>query len=230
MSITEKSGFQQSRRNWNSRLRAWQIDLYNRAMHGKTAPQFAELIWVSVQKIQYATKAGSSKQSGRVISHWPTHGFGPVDQTVAIKAYIAHWRDGVAWEDTGIYEAMMEQIHIHGKVDRLRTFADIKLRYQQLDALYTSIQKTGRLNTRRELVPGNFREEGGILINIGPEGAPYFGRKGNHRLALAIAAKLEFIPAQLGVVHIDGLPALPSYRETPLIRTKPWRNIPLSAF
>lgn len=226
MSITEKSGFQQFRRNWNSRLRAWRTDRYNLTMYGKNAPQFAERIWVPVQKIQYAVKVGSSKQSGHVINHRPTRGFGLVDQTVAIKACITHWRDGIAWEDTGIYEAMMEQIHIHGKVDRLRTLADIKLRYQQLDALYISIQKAGHLSTRQELVPGNFREEGGILINIGPEGAPYFGRKGNHRLALAIAAKLEFIPAQLGVVHIDGLLALPNYRETPLTGTKPL----LSAF
>jgi len=212
MSITEKSGFEQLRRNWNSRLRAWRIDRRNRSLFGDNAPRFAERLWVPVSDIEYAVKAGSSKQSGRVISHWPTQGAGRVDQTVAIKACIAHWRDGMAWEDTGIYEAMMEQIRLHGKIDRMRSLADIKLRYHQLDALYENVRKSGCLSTRQELVPGNFREEGGILINIGPEGAPYFGRKGNHRLAMAIAAGIDRIPAQLGVVHIDGLSSLHQYR------------------
>jgi hypothetical protein len=184
-------------------------------LHGSEAPRFAERIWVPVPKIQYAVKVASSKQSGQVISHWPTQGAGRVDQTITIKACIAHWRDGVAWEDTGIFEAMMEQIRLHGKVDRLRSLADIKLRYQQLDAIYDSVLNTERLNTRQELISGNFREEGGILVNIGPNGTPYFGRKGNHRLAMAIAAGINIVPAQLGVVHIDGLSALSDYRKVP---------------
>jgi hypothetical protein len=121
----------------------------------------------------------------------------------------------LSWEETGIYDAMMDQIRKHGKVDRLRTLEDIKLRYRQLDALYESVLQAGRLSPREELISGNFREEGGILVNIGPDGKPYFGRKGNHRLAMAIAAGIDRIPAQLGVVHIEGLPALPCYRNAP---------------
>ncbi|MCZ4287103.1 hypothetical protein O4H29_19910 [Marinobacter salarius] len=215
MGITEKSRFEQLRRNWNSRLRAWQTDRQNKALYGEDAPRFAEQLWVPIYELEFAVKAGSSKQSGQIIRSWPTGGLGRVDQTVAIKACVAHWRGGLSWEETGIYDAMMDQIRKHGKVDRLRTLEDVKLRYRQLDALYESVRQAGRLSPRDELIPGNFREEGGILVNIGPDGKPYFGRKGNHRLAMAIAAGIDRIPAQLGVVHIEGLPALPDYRNAP---------------
>lgn len=215
MSITEKSGFQQSRRNWNSRRRAWHTDRYNRKVYGKNAPLFAERIWVPVEKIQYAVKAGSSKQSGQVIHHWLTRGLMRVDQTVAVRACIDHWQYGVDWKDTGIYEVMVEQIQTRGKVDRLRTLADIKLRYQQLDTLYSNIQKTRRLSTRQELISGNFREEGGVLINIGPDGTPYFGKKGHHRLAIALALRFEYICAQLGMIHVSAIDHLESLRQAP---------------
>jgi len=215
MGITEKSRFEQLRRNWNTRLRALRTDRRNRALYGDDAPLFAERLWVPLSELECAVKVCSSKQSGYVVNHWPTKGLGSIAQTTAIKACVAHWRDGQSWEETGIYEAMMERIRLHGKIDRLRTLTEVKTRYAQLDMLYESVKKAGRLSTRQELIPGNFREEGGILINIGPDGAPYFGRKGNHRLAMAIAAELDYVPAQLGAVHINGLPALPGYRNIP---------------
>lgn len=211
MSITEKSGFEQFRRNWGSRRRARHIDRHNRKQYGSRAPQFAERLWVPLSKLIYATKIGSSKDIGTVVDEWPDEQV-PVAQTASIKACLAHWRDGVAWEDTGIYEVMMDHIRRNGKVDRLRTLADVKMRYQQLDSVYENVRKTGRLDTREELVPGNFREEGGILVHIGPEGAPFFGKKGHHRLAIALALDLDMIPAQLGAVYKPALAALETYR------------------
>ena len=109
---------------------------------------------------------------------------------------------------------MMAWIEEKGRVDRLSTRAEVLQRYEQLDVLYESVLKDGKLRTRKELVQGNFREEGRVLIHIGPDGRPYFGGKGNHRLAIAIAAGLEQFPAQLGVVHISALDSLWRYRSS----------------
>lgn len=213
MGITEKSGFEQLRRNWNSRFRAWRIDRRNRALFGESASWFAERLWIPTKDLKYAVKIGSSKESGRIINHWPTSDIVPIEQTTSIKACVDHWQGGLSWQETGIYAVMMEQIRRNGKVDRLRTLADVKTRYAQLDTMYGKVRKAGRLSTRQELIAGNFREEGGILINIGPDGVPYFGFKGNHRLAMAIAAGLDEFPAQLGVIHTDGLESLHYYRQ-----------------
>lgn len=216
MGITEKSRLGQLRRNWNSRLRAWQTDRRNRTLYGEDAPKFAERLWVPLAELEYIAKIGSSKDSGQVVDSWPEGQPEHLDRAISIRACVDHWRDGIPWEKTGIYDVMMDEIQRNGKVDRLRTLDDVKTRYAQLDELFQEIRATGRLSTREELIPGNFREEGGILINIGPDGRPYFGRKGNHRLAMAIAAGLDYVPAQLGIIHIDSLPMLGHYRNPPI--------------
>ncbi|MDX1636284.1 MAG: hypothetical protein R3280_16720 [Marinobacter sp.] len=215
MSITEKGRLQQWRRNWNSRLRARRIDGANCRQYGNEAPRFAERLWVPLEQLQYAVKAGNSKQSARIIHSWPADKVVPIEGLQTIRACIQHWRDGVSWEQTGIYDQMMASIREHGKVDRMRTLDDIKQRYQHLDRLYQTVVAAGGLSPREALIKGNFREEGGTLVHIGPDGAPYFGRKGHHRLAMALAAGFAFIPAQLGVVHVDGLAGLADLRQRP---------------
>ncbi|WP_111498262.1 hypothetical protein [Marinobacter bohaiensis] len=208
MSITEKNGFQQWRRNLNSRIRARRIDARNQTLYGPHAPQFAERLWVPTAELQYAVKAGSSKDSARVIDQWPANRVIRVIDIDTIRACLQHWRDGVSWEDTGIIERMMRHIREHGKVDRLRTLAQVDARYDELDRLFESVIRAGQLSPRQDLIAGNVREEGGPLVHIGPDGAPYFGRKGHHRLAIALAGNLDYLPAQLGVVHVDGLSGL----------------------
>ncbi|KPQ01931.1 hypothetical protein [Marinobacter sp. HL-58] len=212
MGITEKKRFQQIRRNWNSRLRALRIDGKNRKQYGDMAPKFAELLWVPTDSIDYSVKVGSSKDSARVVQDWPDQLVVPVRELPSIKACLAHWQDGVAWEETGIFQQMLKKIDEKGKVDRLRNLDDIKSRYQSVDELYRQVALSRRLSPRSELIPGNFREEGGILIHIGPSGTPFFGKKGHHRLAIALALKLEYVPVQLGVVHISAIKSLEAFR------------------
>lgn len=215
MSITEKSGFEQIRRNWTSRLKAWDRDRKNRQQYGPEAPLFAERLWIPVDQLQYALKHWSTKQSGRVVSEWPAEELTPINEIEVVRACARHWHENIPWEETGIYQRMMEYIRQRGRVDRLTSENDVKIRYQELDELYNTVIQSGTLSPRHELIKGNFREEGGILAHIGPDGAPYFGGKGHHRLAVALAAGVDFIPAQIGVVHRDGLPKLGAFRDQP---------------
>ena len=88
------------------------------------------------------------------------------------------------------------EISDHG----IETEKEIVLRYEELDNIYYQIKKEGRLKSQSELFEGNFREKGGVLIHIGPNGEPYFGLKGNHRFAIAYILNIP-IPAQIGLVH-----------------------------
>jgi hypothetical protein len=212
MGITEKSRFAQARRNWNTRRRALLTDYRNRRNFGPEAPKFAERLWVDPAQIESTGKIASSKQSGQVIHTWPHEALSPLLDSPSIKACLQHWRDGLPWEQTGIIEQMLKAIEQNGKVDRLRTEEDVRIRYEELDRLFFETSKDMRLKTRSELVPGNFREEGGILVHIGPEGKPVFGRKGHHRLAMALCLRLQSIPVQIGVVHDSAIGELKRFR------------------
>lgn len=209
LGIIEKSPFAQWRRNWNSRRRAWLRDSYNRRHYGPQAPKFAERLWIPTPQLQQFIKHWSSKQSGQVVSQWPANPPVAITALTTIKACLAHWRDGADWEETGIFAVMMAAIDKQGRVDRMRSLEDVQQRYAYL----AKVCAEGGLQTRQQLLKGNFREEGGILVHIGPDGQPYFGGKGTHRLAMAIAAELPCFPAQLGCVHQAGINALPALRQ-----------------
>lgn len=217
MGITEKGKLRQLLRNFSSRRRAWQVDRKNIKTYGELAPLFAERIWVRTSELELALRVQNSKASAKVINSWPDRTPENVTKIRTIEACLRHWRDGISWEESGIYELMLEAIRRHGKMDRMKSLEDIRRRYQELDELYDTVQANGSLSTRQDLNPRNFREEGGILVHLGPEGKPYFGKKGHHRLAAAIAAGLPKIPAQLGVVHIDALSALNQFRAASLV-------------
>lgn len=213
--ITEKGQISQARRNWTSRLRAWRVDRYNQRCFGPDAPRYAERIWIKAADAKLALKAGNSKQSALVTENWPQRDPVPVTELVTIKCCLDHWRENETWEQTGVIDQMLRWIEANGKVDRLSNREQVIKRYAELDALYERVVKEGRLRTRQELVKGNFREEGGMLFNIGPDGEPYFGGKGHHRLAIVLAAGLECFPAQIGVVHSNALDSLSGFRSPP---------------
>jgi hypothetical protein len=84
-----------------------------------------------------------------------------------------------------------------------------------LDELYRRVKAEGRLRTREELFPRTFREDGGILVHIGPEGEPMIGDAGKHRLIIAKLAGVLSIPVQLGEIHVSALGRLNALRQPP---------------
>ncbi len=124
-----------------------------------------------------------------------------------------HWLEGVSWKDTGIYDELMSKINRYGSFDGCRNEKDVLGRYSRLDELFCRVRKEKKLRSQQELSQRAFREEGGILIHIGPGGEPYFGGNGNHRMAIAMAAGLHRIPAQLGAIYVDALVKLPVLRQ-----------------
>ena len=107
---------------------------------------------------------------------------------------------------------MEDLIEKHGVADGCRNLTDIVRRYDRLDLIFERAKQEGRLRTMEEVNPGCFREEGGVLIHVGPEGELFFGGLGAHRFAIARILKLP-LPAMIGCVHVSAIPYLTQLRQ-----------------
>ena len=141
-----------------------------------------------------------------------------LDTLVKMRCCIAHWRDGQTWEQTGIFDLMMAKIAHSGRPQSgCRTIADVRARYARLDRIFETVRRGGALRG----ADGSQRHGGravpdGIEIHIAADGAPIFGNRGHHRLAMARVLGLPRIPAMLGFVHEQAVTHLPGYRWPPV--------------
>ena len=200
-------------------------DLKNKAKYGLNAPVFAERIYIKPaecnqaihsEAIKKITGLHPRKASGFVVhGKWPVdeqEGLMDVDKLPKVQFCYRHFVDGVPWEETGVYEHMASLIEKRGKVDGCANSNDVVQRYQNLDQLYSQVKQEKALRKTKEVKKGVFREYGSVLIHIGPGGKPFFGGGGAHRFAIAKILNLEYIPAQIGCVHVSAIPTLKKLR------------------
>jgi hypothetical protein len=200
-------------------------DQFNAAQFGSIYPMYGERIWVHTLKVSLlmpqpavnsiAGAKGNAKHSTAIVTgRWPSTKLLPVMEHEKIDGCMKRWAEGRSWEETGLIERMMRQISIYGHRNKCRTRADVIARYERLDDQFRVIRSEGRLRTREEVEKRNFRELGGVLMHLGPEGEPVFGSRGYHRFAMARSLNL-WIPCQIGIVHESALPMLEIYRKQP---------------
>jgi hypothetical protein len=191
-------------------------DAYNRLKYGAGAPTYCERIWVDPQKIDRlisneeiirVTGMHRNRASGRVVDWSKIQEFLPLMEQCKMKFCFRHWKDGVSWEELGYYDFMGRMVR-----HRMEKRQQIMDRFAMLDEAFESARRTGTLKMRCQINPSAFREEGGILIHIGPGGTPFFGGNGFHRLAIAKVLNLPRIPVCMGVVDKDSIPFLKQYR------------------
>lgn len=196
-------------------LRAWAQDRRQRARFGAAAPLYAEGIEIPLSDLTGSVGAPLSRRtSGRVTGgDWDLE---PAPLAAHPKAHycLRHWRDGDSWEAAGAVDYHMRAIERDGVIDGCRTREDVDRRLEALDRVYEDVLRDGALKPKAALRRPNFRESGGILVHVGRDGNGLFGLAGNHRLAMALAAGLPVVPAQVGQVHPDGLPLFQGYRKT----------------
>jgi hypothetical protein len=183
----------------------------NRIRFGKGAPRPNERLWIDPALVENALD-GLPVRSGFVLDRWPPVEPAPFEEHVHVRFALAHWQDGVPWEETGAYEYMLERIRVRGQQDGCRDLADVERRYERLDELFETARREGRLRTRPELDSAAREEDGGILMHIGPDGQPAIGDGGKHRLTIAKLLGLPVVPTRIGYVHRDALPLLPALR------------------
>lgn len=200
-------------------------DCGNRVKFGKNAPCYGERIFVKSDDCHYHLPSVALKKhfhcrlregSGLVVRSWPDTDQQPIHSHQKIRFCLAHWVDGVSWEDAGAIAYMMERIARapQGEFDGCSSLQDVEERYRRLDKLFVSLKAGSPFLSVKQLMPENFREVGGVVFHLGPNGTPIFGGGGAHRLAMGMALGLT-IPAQLGLVHRSALGRLPEYRKAP---------------
>lgn len=193
-------------------------DVSNKVKYGFSAPLYKERIWINPQRITRLVLREEIKRvtgglsrdeaSGYVINWEDVQETVPVIEDFRMQYCLQHWKGGLSWEDLGVYDYML-QTKKYGHQSR----EEIMARFRMLDQAFNEVKKDGRLKTRQELNPGNFRERGGILIHIGKDGKLFFGGNGFHRLAMAYVLNLQQIPACIGVVDKGAIPYLQTYRK-----------------
>lgn len=203
-------------------LRLLNTDFYNHIFYGAESARFAESIWIPPDRCDYYINpkqfrsffgSGARRMSGVIVKKWPDHLHQNISQNQAVRYCLAHWVEGQSWQDAGAVDCMLENIarSPKGVSDNCRNEQDVLNRFSALDEAWQAVQEKGRLMTRQEIFPDNFREVGGILMHIGPGGVPVFSGAGCHRFAMALVLGRPF-PAQLGCIHISALDSLPSLR------------------
>jgi len=195
-------------------------DLKNKIRYGIHAPKYMERIWVDPRKITHmisreevlrVSNIHRNQASGVVVDWDDIQESIPLTDDFRIQYCYKHWKEGNSWEKIGVYDFMAGT-----KAYRDWPVEKIKERFNILDEAFEETKKSGRLKTREEINPGNFREEDGILVHIAKDGEIIFGGNGFHRLAIAQVLKLDVIPACVGLVDRDAIPHLKEYRKQPL--------------
>jgi len=182
--------------------------IFNRIVYGKDAPKFGERIWINPKEVIGAQHLGTYCCSGKVIKHWKGT-YKPLD----FKKQYKHWIEGSPWEKTGAYNFVEEMISKGKKQDGCENKEDIIERFKKLDKIFEIVKKEGRLRPKDELNDKTFREIGGIMIHIDPDGKLIFGLQGVHRFAMAIILNFQLIPAVVGCVDKNAISHLKKYRK-----------------
>ena len=114
--------------------------------------------------------------------------------------------DGLDWQEAGAYEMISRAFEQNQVPDGCRSWDDVRRRYRKLDQIFSRLKAGSKFHTRKKLgVKKAYREYGGVYVHIGRSGNILFAGGGFHRLAMALYAGLETIPAQVGVIHLQAL-------------------------
>lgn len=215
-----KKIYKKIRRSYRSFRKRWMIykrDLRNKLKYGWPAPLFNERIWVDPRKIDLVIDREEvkrvsglhrSKASGVIVDWSEVENITSLFNEYRIQYCYKHWKEGKSWEELGVID-YMTKTKKYGSWPRKK----IEARFEMLDQAFEETKKEGRLKTREEMDPSNFRESDGILVHIGTNGEVIFGGNGFHRLAIAKVLELEKIPACVGLVDKDAIKYLNEYRK-----------------
>lgn len=195
-------------------VRATKIDLLNKVKYGAQAPLFGERIWIDVSP-DIISIGKAPLLRGKVLTKWPPFPISnkmKIVDTEPMRSCIEHWGKEVRWEDTKVFEIMEKALRNKGKKDGCITMADVHQRYNALDEIFSKVKKDKHLLSQAELPGLSYREHGGICFHIGPEGEPFFGQIGQHRLAMALVVGIKRVPAELGAIYVESLSFLKDLR------------------
>ncbi len=199
-------------------------DWQNTRKFGAKAPRVAELIWVDPRSIDLCLvvlpKGMAPREASARVIDFAAEGVKhiPLSCTRQVQSSYQHWRDGVPWEETADFGYVMSRVKLLRAGASRMSKSMVRERYRALDDIYRRIAREGRFMTQKELKPWNFREYGGVRINVGAGGELTIMRaSGMHRICIAKLVGLHCIPAQIGLVDVGALDYVEALRRRPTI-------------
>lgn len=204
-------------RNILKKISIYKRDIVNKCRYGIHAPKYMEQIWIDPRKIDtvigkqevYDVTGIHRNRSSAIIVNWddvdkPT----PLMDEYRIRYCFEHWKTGKSWNELGVIDYM-------SKTNKYGSWPTEKIqaRFEMLDKAFKETKTLGRIKSRKEVNPENFREQDGIYVHIAKNGKPVFGGNGYHRLAIAKVLELKQIPACVGIVDKNAIPYLKKYRK-----------------
>lgn len=194
-------------------------DRRNRYAYGPDAPRVAERIWVEPRAVEWSIrvlpKGVTTRNSSALVVDYVKAGIVEMSlmNSPQVRSCYQHWCEGVPWEDTEDYAILCKDVEQRGRAAGCRSIEAIRRRFSKLDELFVSTARGDGFKSQKELHLLNFREHGGVQIGINGFGRPTLVKGcGYHRLAIARILGLKKIPAQIGVVDVNAIELLPSYR------------------
>ena len=189
-------------------------DQWNRLLFGAAAPKSDECVFIKPSDVTriYRRQKGAyfkRRHSGQIRSGDWDLSTRPLSENPKYQACLAHFKDGKPWQETGVYQLMLDRIKQNGIFDGCKSLASVRARYEDMDRLYEDLQSTRTIQSMSERDEYFRREHGGVYVHIDRHGLPILAGNGNHRMAISKILDLPWIPAQLGVIHAqaydDGL-------------------------
>lgn len=200
-------------------------DISNRFRFGPNAPRSDELIWVPTRAVKDWYRADPAngapkfrrRHSGLVASGDWDRSRKPFEDHIKLNSIRDHFERGVPWQQTRLFDWMLQQLAEKGRIDTCTSKEDLVARYDRLDRIYEEAQKTGTLRPHGS-VNETRGEHGGILVHIARDGTPLRDGGGMHRFSIAVVLGLARVPAQLGVIHAQAVAddVLSHYRNAPV--------------
>lgn len=198
---------------------AKKINTLNFFRYGSDAPKYEEIVWVDPKNctnyicsiyLRKTFNLSIPEARAKVIeTPWPKDQVESLLKVPLMQNCIAHWVDGLPWEDTGEYERMEKLIKTSktGVSHGCKTRDDIIERCRNLDRIFEQAKKDKRLRSQKEIEPEYYWGAKEILIHIGPGGEILKGGEGMHRFAISYILEIPF-PAHISFIHVSALPYL----------------------
>lgn len=134
-----------------------------------------------------------------------------ISEHIGHKSLVDHFENGVKWENTPIYQRVVEKLESGGKSGALEHTKQTEEGYRELleyrDELFHSI-KTEGYKTQRELSnEDNFapiapKITNEVILCIGRDGE-FILKGGNHRVSMAKILELDYIPVFIKLRHTE---------------------------
>jgi len=126
-----------------------------------------------------------------------------LEETPKYQGLSEHFVEGVPWEQTTLFEILLELIDEYGTHDGCQNRDELERRYQTIETLYRNLKREG-YRSQRELHAGSGVSKtivDEIGVGIGRKGEIRFIGSGWHRLCLAKIIGLESVKVRVVCRH-----------------------------